>query len=280
MDREVRRTHTCCKNCVFAMYVGNTQVGCELGRTRKFMDQGFLLEARDDEKEFFLVNGRNCRAYRNKIWGENVTKPERPKRVREEMAVRVDALVIIPSGLNFAALERTIRSLKSQTLRPNQVVFVSNQDAVPREQLIVFLRQNCGDLNWKLTHIFLRKEDGSFMSKEEAVDIAFPGVTGEYYVTASAGSVFPEGFIREIDVAINDHLERFSLLTPTPQGEFQVVLTAMHALPEIDGNRPIVRIEDGVETTMSDLNAKADHFVGGLGLVKKVGDVCPSLTLE
>lgn len=56
---------TSCKNCIFAIYDGNTQKGCQDNRIEKFGD--FVIEAYDDSKEFYVIN-RLCNLYRNSNW--------------------------------------------------------------------------------------------------------------------------------------------------------------------------------------------------------------------
>lgn len=53
--------NTSCKECVLAIYEGKTQTGCVANRIEKFKDD--VIEAYDDEKEFYVIN-RLCNFYR------------------------------------------------------------------------------------------------------------------------------------------------------------------------------------------------------------------------
>ena len=46
---------TNCRDCTFSIYEGQTQTGCEANRIDTFRDQGYLVEAYDEEKEFYLI---------------------------------------------------------------------------------------------------------------------------------------------------------------------------------------------------------------------------------
>ena len=46
---------TSCRDCTFAVYEGETQTGCEADRIDTFRDQGYVIEAYDDEKEFYII---------------------------------------------------------------------------------------------------------------------------------------------------------------------------------------------------------------------------------
>lgn len=76
---------TNCKNCAFAIYSINTQVGCEHNRLEKFNN---IIEAYDDEKEFFIIN-RLCNYYRDKNWGYTNTDID---RAQKESATSFDIL--------------------------------------------------------------------------------------------------------------------------------------------------------------------------------------------
>lgn len=60
---------TSCKECLFAIYDGNTQVGCEDGRISKFEDD--VIPVYDTEKEFYVIN-RTCTLYRTKDWNDGI----------------------------------------------------------------------------------------------------------------------------------------------------------------------------------------------------------------
>jgi hypothetical protein len=60
-----RKLQTNCKNCVFSTYENNTQVGCLHNRITKF--QPNVIEAYDNEKEFYVINGL-CNLYRSNKW--------------------------------------------------------------------------------------------------------------------------------------------------------------------------------------------------------------------
>ena len=52
--KQISSISTVCKNCLFAMYDGDTQIGCHFGRTEKVDDHDIfeLIEAEDEDKDF------------------------------------------------------------------------------------------------------------------------------------------------------------------------------------------------------------------------------------
>lgn len=62
---QISIAHTPCKNCVFANYKDITQIGCHMGLIEKYQEQGIeILEAYDEEKEFYIVNNKKCFAHK------------------------------------------------------------------------------------------------------------------------------------------------------------------------------------------------------------------------
>lgn len=78
---------TSCKECIFAIYNDNTQTGCMADRISKF--KPYVIEAYDDDKEFFVVN-RICNLYRTHNWNGNVADLDKAK---EEVAITFDILI-------------------------------------------------------------------------------------------------------------------------------------------------------------------------------------------
>lgn len=68
-QQENNTTKTSCKDCIFSVYDKDTQIGCLANRIETFknIDQDLVIEAYDNEKEFFVIN-RFCNYYKDKSW--------------------------------------------------------------------------------------------------------------------------------------------------------------------------------------------------------------------
>jgi hypothetical protein len=95
---ENNTVRTSCKNCVFATYRDNTQIGCLHDRIHslKLMETEnncYVTEAYDDEKEFFVVN-RFCNMYRDKTkWNNGI-----PDTIKAQDESKVTFNVIVDLG--------------------------------------------------------------------------------------------------------------------------------------------------------------------------------------
>jgi hypothetical protein len=80
---------TACKNCLFAVYDENTQVGCTLGRIKKWQDQFKVIDAYDEDKEFYVIKGV-CNTVREPGWNNNVADEA---KVRAEVRPKFDVIL-------------------------------------------------------------------------------------------------------------------------------------------------------------------------------------------
>jgi hypothetical protein len=68
---EINIIHTPCKKCVFANYHNNTQIDCHLDYISFYKNTKIdILEAYDEEKEFYIINNKKCIGYRENSWFE------------------------------------------------------------------------------------------------------------------------------------------------------------------------------------------------------------------
>jgi hypothetical protein len=78
---------TSCKNCLCSIYEGKTQTGCSFNRIDKF--KGSVLEAYDDEKEFYVIE-RFCNYYRNPKWNNGLLDID---KIKSESAISFDVII-------------------------------------------------------------------------------------------------------------------------------------------------------------------------------------------
>ena len=229
----IEQVHTPCKNCIFAVYKEKTQTGCKLGRTAKFQAAGNLVEAEDTEKEFFIVNGRYCNAFQdpNSKFAKNFKPEDWVATMRKGIQLRLSVLVVLENAQHYHDLDITAESLKNQTLPPHQVIFVNNQKTIRPSEFHARLFKLLGNsITWRINQIC---EPNA--SKGRAIDHAMTNVDGAFYTVIEPGFALPPDFIRELDVSLNDNMERFSLLLPH-EGNCLTVQTSLHKHPFINGH--------------------------------------------
>lgn len=232
--KAIKDARSSCKDCAFAVYNSITQTGCLLGRTEKYSAQGSLLEVYDADKEFYLVNGRRCNAYRDNrsAWGQGLSDEEKVKKVRDEIRVRADLVVLVDGAEEWCErLARTLSGVLNQTTPFVQVVVCNNAGLAP-DLLRSEVSNSLGDrASWRLTHV-----QSPPARPEKAIDLAVKGCVGDYYVLVKAGHHVSKNFVAELDRTLNEELVRFAALLPDEDGGPMVVPTILHKLISFGGN--------------------------------------------
>lgn len=241
---ELHVLHTSCGPCVFAEYdATQTQYGCALGRLDKYRAQGAeVVEAYDDEKEFFIVNGRSCPAFRDakSEWAAKVHPENRAAAVRGELTARTDVLIPLLSGRDVERMAASLDSVRALALKPSSVVVLNNQSDVRVGAVVAQLTRVAEGLNWKVVDVAERDADGNRPGLGRCVDLAAGKLGGHFYTVLPAGSTLPPEFTRDLDRAVVDGMARFVVLTPNAAGVGLTVGLGFHKAPMVDGNKPVV----------------------------------------
>lgn len=80
---------TSCKDCTFATYKDNTQLDCSAEKLNYFNSQDRVIEAYDNEKEFYVIKGF-CNFYRKQHWNNGVADKD---LARNEIAPTFDIII-------------------------------------------------------------------------------------------------------------------------------------------------------------------------------------------
>lgn len=123
----INSIHTPCKNCVFASYENITQNGCALNYLDIYHQKDIeVLEAYDEEKEFYIINGKKCIGYREPKWFANLnmtnaTLEEKISKYNEFN--QIDYLAIIDlKAFDKVKLDKTIKDLNNSQVKPKKII--------------------------------------------------------------------------------------------------------------------------------------------------------------
>lgn len=121
--------HTCCKKCVFADYKNNSQIGCAIGYLDKYRAiNAHILEAYDEEKEFYVINEKKCLGYRENSWFkqydmENASLAEKIAKVQEINHLHY-LLVINLYSFSENDLRQIVKEISQLSVQPQKIIFV------------------------------------------------------------------------------------------------------------------------------------------------------------
>lgn len=206
---------TKCENCIFAnIGYHEQQKGCKLDRLTKFEQNGARLELPTIESPYFIVKDRYCAARRTKEWAEGKNEENLEYIVRAELLQRVEIYLYFTEYDKefYDKLNYTIKSIKSQILKPGLLSLVCNQDGLKYSKLIKFMNENY-KLNWRIDRI-LKDKDNNRLNFLDCIDDVAKKCTSQFYVPILNGYEFTEDFFANIDEAINEKLLRFCVILP------------------------------------------------------------------
>jgi len=110
---------TACKECLFAIYDGVTQIDCGVGRIKQWQDKDLVIEAYDDDKEFYVINGV-CNTVRQANWNDGVGDVS---KVREEVVPSFE-VYIVADHLTQATVDEILK-IKDEVRKCNWTVLAS-----------------------------------------------------------------------------------------------------------------------------------------------------------
>lgn len=106
---------TPCKNCIFAAYDEDTQIGCHLGKLDVYRKRGAeILECYDQDREFYVIKDRQCPHFRNLKWLLGVRKVhgddvDYKQKVKQENILSFHVIVL--ANRSMEKLASTLQSL-------------------------------------------------------------------------------------------------------------------------------------------------------------------------
>ena len=186
---------TACKNCLFAVYDENTQVGCQLGRLKKWQDQFKVIDAYDDDKEFYVIKGI-CNTVREVTWNNGVADQG---KVREEVRPKFD-LILDVEGISEGWLEEILQfydDISNTDFDVNWVVLADNRLRRENRQLVGKILRHTGGTLVEYANIETTLCEVMLKSRRA------------FTVLVDQLSILNPDMFNRIDILLNEDLRRF-----------------------------------------------------------------------
>jgi hypothetical protein len=203
METEVQEKNgptTLCCDCVFATWDGQTQIGCKLDRLEKLRENGAeIIEAYDEnEKEFYVIEGRICNTCRNMDWGKKHPKRKWRKIVEDEIRIRCDIVIYVSKEKEIPEVTKTIDSALQQQPMPVSIILALEYglDPIPFVEILM----NKVKFSWYVEEM---------KNNENPIDAAIRNCKGTYHLLFHAGYIIPEDYLLKINKSINNDMKRF-----------------------------------------------------------------------
>jgi hypothetical protein len=118
--------HTSCKKCVCAIYENITQVGCYLDYISKYKDKNTsILEAYDNEKEFYVIGEKKCPGYREDSWFKNTSLTTEEKIDLIKQSNSIDYLAVIDlKNISIEDFEKLTIAISNTKFKPTKIIII------------------------------------------------------------------------------------------------------------------------------------------------------------
>lgn len=199
------KIHTACKNCIFAEYEGKTQMDCRLGKIEKFEENNNdIIEVFDEEKEFYVIDGRKCQFFRTNDWMKNnIDVCDAPNTIEDllnkEVQIGVDILLLVKEGQTFDDIKTSLLSIEKSTIKPESVIIVLQNVYHPRYPI---------DREWIKSNITIPYSVEYVVPKttiEKCINLASKR-SSKYYLCVLAGQDLIDNFLEETNKSINERM--------------------------------------------------------------------------
>jgi hypothetical protein len=187
---------TSCKNCIFALYEDQTQTGCYASRIYKYQKLDKVVEAYDNDKEFYVVKSF-CNMYRNSSWNNGEADSQ---KAYEEASIAFD-IYIDCSELNENNVAKLTEFVTKQKYYKDKyrITLYHGHDASKETRKLVL-------------HLFTLSNHTIYISscdnKENYLHNQLLQSKGSYAITCSVDSDYYDNILLDINSVINEDLKK------------------------------------------------------------------------
>jgi hypothetical protein len=133
INEQINTIHTPCKNCVFAEFNNNTQIDCHLKYIDKYKNKNVsILEAYDDEKEFYIINGKKCLGYRENKWFKQFDLQDAPVEDKINKFLETNTLdyllTINLKNITLDQLDIMLKQISECEIQPKKLILIRYVD--------------------------------------------------------------------------------------------------------------------------------------------------------
>ena len=260
---------TSCKNCYFAEYKGNTQTGCSLDRLEKYKNiKATVIEAYDDNKEFYVIQDKICVYYRNHEFIEKLRLSNREDiltKIKSELRAPYHLILFFREDDTQEDLEKCIQGAANQKIKPKVFTVINKFNKHVEASKIMEIVNHYGFDYWRIQNA----ANLEFEWDRDLIDLSYDSTKKHKYLFYSVFETLqgiPFSFSEEIHDAMYEDLHVFSCLLPNNNGNGLTVLRI--AQEKYSGSSFGIKIEEKIKFYDDDSH-----------LIKKVETLCPSLKI-
>ena len=243
-----------CKLCLFAKYDGNTQIGCEFNRTEKINNHPVyeLIEAFDEEKNFYVLNNHICPYQRTHHW-IHADSPNKKELVEKEVYMKWSA-ILLGHQQPVEMIQQRLEELYVQKIKPSVITLVLDQ-YIRIEEIFKMMDKYSGI--WYLQNNIEPDLDERFNN-----NLAFEKMKRHkflFYGVFQVDKSISPNFYDRIHKYVIDDMNQYAVIKHNDSIHEMVVSKLIHT--KYSGNAHDMNLEDKVILEMQNLENNYTHFV-------------------
>lgn len=216
--KPISAIHTSCKSCVFAIYNDDTQQSCRLDYLSTYKTNDVeVLEAYDDQKNFFIINNKKCVGYREDKWFTETNNGIPIDNIEDKVQHykkynSLDYLLVINmENITEARLEHIFNEI-SRSIKPSKIIMVRPYDATKTlsyHTIEPILTK--ASIPWKIQTIV----DDSITYDYMLHNITMVGNKSRFIVSINANNTNLAHMINYTNNLVHNELKQFIIITNT-----------------------------------------------------------------
>jgi hypothetical protein len=125
----INSIHTNCKKCVFSIYEGDTQTECALKYLDIYRSKNVeIIEAYDEEKEFYVINNKKCIGYRepsffNRLNMSSSTLEDKIVKYNQLNCINY-FLILDTKTMSVDEFEKSLRDISTLNIKPSKLIII------------------------------------------------------------------------------------------------------------------------------------------------------------
>lgn len=268
-EQKLSVIHTSCKDCIFSIKEENKQIGCKMDRL-KYHE---VVEAYDDDAEFYVINESFCLYYRTKALMEYLDIPESlwESTTKSQVKVNLHVILLLNKDDKKEDLINALRALKSQIYPPTMVTVVNKQYVAysenpdqyekPSELYKCLIDSGFNKITFKNIY-------DSEISDREIIDLIYDNTSNlplPLYMVFEVGYKIPLDFMKDLDDAIINKLMSINFAYPIDHINGMIVSKVAHQ--KYSGNAFNIPIEEKIKQAECNLDK----------IMFNIKDICPTI---
>lgn len=128
VSNPISKIHTSCKDCAFAVYEDKTQTDCSMSLIEKYRSKNTtIIEAYDEEKEFYVLNDRKCIGFRKNCWFDrfegSLTLDQKKEKVTQQFKIKY-ILFIDLKLFDIEKLTQLFNDINQLVIKPSKIILI------------------------------------------------------------------------------------------------------------------------------------------------------------